>query len=1172
MRAIPKWVEKIHEQNDNSTIHATCFHPEALQLIVGAGDKVLVYDPSDGSLIDTLRGHKDIVYCLAYSKDGKKFASGSADKTVRVWTQKLEGLLKFSHNDGIQCLAFNPVTHQLASCAVSDFAFWATEQKSVQKYKISSRINSCSWTNDGQYIAFGQANGTVSIRNKLGDEKMKIERGTAPIFGLAWAPPSSNTTNGYADVLAIADWNQTLSFYTISGQIIGKERSLGFDPLCLSFFGDGESLVVSGCNKQLQLFTRDGIKLGMLGEQHDSWIWSTAIHPNGTAVSVGCQDGSLAYYTLAFNTVHALYRERYAFRENMCDVIIQHLVSGQKVRIKCRDLVHKIAIYRNRLAVQLPERVVLYELNSAENQPMHYKVKEKIAKKFNCSLLVVCAQNLVLCQEKKLQSLDFNGDLQREWIMDSFIRYIKVTGGPAGREGLMVGLKNGQIWRIFLDNSLPILVTTVLSSVRCLDLNSTRCKLAVVDDAGRLVVRDLTNDTLLYQDSGVNSVAWNTSLESMLCYSHTSGGLSIRVGSLPPRSPQNMIGVVVGLCGATAFCLRGNIMNNIPLALGATLWQFVEAGLFEDAYEVACLGVPNLDWEGLAHAALDALNFKVAQDAFVKTRNLPWLEFINDLKERQKHGDIPKELLQADILAFAGKFKDAARLYQKSAHSNKALAMYSDLKMFDLAQEFLKEGDDNKDDRKELVRRRAEWACSVHEPRAAAELLLAAGEAERAIEIVAEQGWTDVLLDIGRKLNSNEKISLELIASHLKRLKALPLAAEIYRKLGEESQVVQLHIEARDWTEAFRLADNLPQLLPTVHLQHAQWLADSDQFIAAHEAYVAAGKPKEAHILLKNLADCAVSEERFSDAGYYTWLRAKQLLQMMEMNPDDTSPQHIKEFKLLLQLASIYYAYTTIHSYLREPFTSSPPLTLFNTARFIANQLNASNPPKGISMFAVYYTLSKQAKVLGANKLHLQINNKLQSLKAPPGIQEQVDINIMNSRATVGGFSDPEELLPMCYKCSNFSMHLQGNQCPNCQQDFIFSYVSFEILPLAEFFPEGDITEEDAERLLMAPPRINDSTVDPFTESMAQDDIGDLLPLTLNRETLRAIDPRNVILVKWPSPIKTKYYRNLLPELQITVCPECIQAFHSEDFELQVLQKGHCPFCRQTGDNLLNSY
>lgn len=168
-------------------------------------------------------------------------------------------------------------------------------------------------------------------------------------------------------------------------------------------------------------------------------------------------------------------------------------------------------------------------------------------------------------------------------------------------------------------------------------------------------------------------------------------------------------------------------------------WSIV---LFSEAYQVACLGVSSSDWKGLAQAAVDALQLNVAQKAYVRVRDLPWLQHINDIKERQRRSELPKEILQADNLAFGGKFKEAARLYQKHGYNNKALAMYSDLRMFDLAQEFLK--DDDAADRKELVRKRAEWACSVHEPRAAAEFLMAAGEYERAIEIVAEQGWADV--------------------------------------------------------------------------------------------------------------------------------------------------------------------------------------------------------------------------------------------------------------------------------------------------------------------------------------------------------------------------------------------------------------------------------------------
>ena len=56
--------------------------------------------PSDSSLkAFTLQ---DTVYCVNYARDGKRFASGGADKCVIIWTSKLEGILKYSHNDAVQ--------------------------------------------------------------------------------------------------------------------------------------------------------------------------------------------------------------------------------------------------------------------------------------------------------------------------------------------------------------------------------------------------------------------------------------------------------------------------------------------------------------------------------------------------------------------------------------------------------------------------------------------------------------------------------------------------------------------------------------------------------------------------------------------------------------------------------------------------------------------------------------------------------------------------------------------------------------------------------------------------------------------------------------------------------------------------------------------------------------
>ena len=79
-----------------------------------------------------------------------------------------------------------------------------------------------------------------------------------------------------------------------------------------------------------------------------------------------------------------------------------------------------------------------------------------------------------LTYSRSLTCLTFEGDKEREWVMESLIRYIKVTGGPSGREGLLVGLKNGQILKIFLDNAFAIELIKQQTPVRCLDL-SARC-------------------------------------------------------------------------------------------------------------------------------------------------------------------------------------------------------------------------------------------------------------------------------------------------------------------------------------------------------------------------------------------------------------------------------------------------------------------------------------------------------------------------------------------------------------------------------------------------------------------------------------------------------------------------------------------------------------------------
>lgn len=86
---------------------------------------------------------------------------------------------------------------------------------------------------------------------------------------------------------------------------------------------------------------------------------------------------------------------------------------------------------------------------------------------------------------------------------------------------------------------------------------------------------------------------------------------------------------------------------------------------------------------------------------------------------------------------------------------------------------------------------------------------------------------------------------------------------------------------------------------------------------------------------------------------------------------------------------------------------------------------------------------------------------------------------------------------------------------------------------------ESDISDEEAERLLMTPQKVNESHPDPFADHMIHEEFNDNMPKELDRDSLRAIDSRSVLIIKRSPPFKTIYYRNILPDLQITICPEC---------------------------------
>jgi WD40 repeat protein len=110
--------EELILEGHHSDILSVAFSRDGKHIASGSWDKtVRVWNAATGTLEHTLSGHDNWVSSVAFSTDGKHIASGSLDQTVRVWnaaTGTLEHTLS-GHDDWVRSVAFSTDGKHIAS-------------------------------------------------------------------------------------------------------------------------------------------------------------------------------------------------------------------------------------------------------------------------------------------------------------------------------------------------------------------------------------------------------------------------------------------------------------------------------------------------------------------------------------------------------------------------------------------------------------------------------------------------------------------------------------------------------------------------------------------------------------------------------------------------------------------------------------------------------------------------------------------------------------------------------------------------------------------------------------------------------------------------------------------------------------------------------------------------
>ncbi|MEH1886537.1 WD40 repeat domain-containing protein, partial [Nostoc sp.] len=200
-------------EGHSSKVNSVIFSPDGKILASGSLDKTIkLWDISTGKAIKTLTGHSRWVWGVVFSPDGKTLASGSNDNTIKLWDVSTGKAIKTltGHSRSVNSVVFSPDGKTLASGSDDKtIKLWdVSTGKAIKTLTGHSRwVWGVVFSPDGKTLASGSNDNTIKLWDVSTGKAIKTLTGHSRSVNSVVFSPDGKTLASGSDDKTIKLWD-----------------------------------------------------------------------------------------------------------------------------------------------------------------------------------------------------------------------------------------------------------------------------------------------------------------------------------------------------------------------------------------------------------------------------------------------------------------------------------------------------------------------------------------------------------------------------------------------------------------------------------------------------------------------------------------------------------------------------------------------------------------------------------------------------------------------------------------------------------------------------------------------------------------------------------------------------------------------------------------------------